>query len=78
MMVFRHAKNVQKTTISGSMGDNFSHSMGDNSSHDTGGNSTTNLFSEIRDPCKKYKKNKPYINSQNHIFLKIYYEVISG
>jgi hypothetical protein len=45
-MVFRHAKNIQKTTTSGSMGDNFSHSMGDNSSHNTGGNSTTNLFSD--------------------------------
>jgi hypothetical protein len=29
-MVFRHAKNIQKTTITDSMGDNFSHSMGDN------------------------------------------------
>ena len=45
-MVFRHAKNIQKTAISGNMGDNSSHSMGDNSSHDTGGNSTTNLFSD--------------------------------
>ena len=45
-MVFRYAKNIQKTTISGNMGDNSSHSMGDNSSHNTGGNSTTNLFSD--------------------------------
>ena len=45
-MVFRHAKNMQKTTNSGSMGGNSSHSMGDNSSHSTEGNSTTNLFSD--------------------------------
>jgi hypothetical protein len=37
-MVFRHAKNIQKTTISDSMGGNSSHNMGDNSSHNTGGN----------------------------------------
>ena len=45
-MVFRHAKNMQKTTISGSMGGNSSHNMGDNSSHSAEGNSTTNLFSD--------------------------------
>ena len=37
-MVFRHAKNMQKTTISGSMGGNSSHSIG--------GNSTNYLFSD--------------------------------
>ena len=48
MMMFRNAKNMQKTIISGSMGGNSSHNMGDNSSHNTGGNSTmTNyLFSD--------------------------------
>jgi hypothetical protein len=57
-MVFRHAKNIQKTTISGSMGDNSSHNMGDNSSHNTGGNSTTNLFSnQVKVPRLQTKDN---------------------
>ena len=66
MMVFRNAKNIQKTTISGSMGDNSSHNMGDNSSHNTGGNSshntggnsTTNLFSnQVKVPRLQTKDN---------------------
>ena len=58
IMVFRNAKNIQKTTISGNMGGNSSHNMGDNSSHNTGGNSTTNLFSnQVKVPRLQTKDN---------------------
>jgi len=59
MMVFRNAKNIQKTTISDSMGGNSSHNMGDNSSHiNTGGNSTNYLFSDqVKVPRLQTKDN---------------------
>ena len=57
-MVFRNAKNIQKTTISDSMGGNSSHNMGDNSSHNTGGNSTNYLFSDqVKVPRLQTKDN---------------------
>jgi hypothetical protein len=42
--------------------------------HSWGKNGEQGFISHV----KNIKKKKPYINSQNHIFFKIYYEVISG
>jgi hypothetical protein len=53
-MVFRHAKNIQKTTISDSMGGNSSHNMGDNSSQSLEPQLDN---SKWRNKCLKFKMN---------------------